>query len=60
VRPFDIEHADPVSRARTAAINSRAEQDPRTREAARAMTPEERLRAAIRLSREASRIRRVV
>jgi len=58
VRPFDVKHDDPVSLARTAAIRSRVEQDPQTREQMRAMSPSERLRLAFELSRSLTRLTR--
>jgi hypothetical protein len=57
VRPFDIRHDDPVSLARTAAIRSRIEQDPQTREEMRNMTPSQRLQLAFELSRSLTRLR---
>jgi hypothetical protein len=58
VRSFEVVHSDPASLARSAAVRSRAEQDPLTRDAAKAMTPADRLRAAFRVSRYAARLRR--
>ena len=59
MRPYDVKHDDPVSLARTAAIRARSEQDPLTREAARGMTPSERLERAVAISRELARLERV-
>jgi len=56
VTPFDVHHHDPLPVARAAAVSSRAEQDPRTRDRARTMTRAQRLREGFALSRFASRI----
>lgn len=53
---YDVDHRDPRPVARTAALRSGREQDPRTRAHARGMTMEERLRAGFELCRAASLI----
>jgi hypothetical protein len=57
MRPFDVEHRDPAALGRSAAVRSRTEQDPLTREDAKRLTPAQRLRAGFELSRFASRLR---
>lgn len=55
--PFVVEHPDPHSRARRAAVGSPREQDPLTRQHARRLMMTERLRQGFALSRTASRLR---
>jgi hypothetical protein len=57
VARYDVEHHDPHPVARAAAIRSKRELDPRTRDDWRRMSTGERLAAAIQLSRTASLIR---
>jgi hypothetical protein len=57
MRPCDVHHRDPLPLARSAALASGREQDPRTRADARAMSMAERMRAGFELSRFASRVR---
>lgn len=57
MRPCDVTHEDPSALARSAAVRSAREQDPRTRAAARAMDMSERLGVGLELSRIASTLR---
>jgi hypothetical protein len=57
MRPFDVPHRDPAPLARAAAVRSRAELDPATREHAKRLTSAERLREGFALGAFAARLR---
>jgi hypothetical protein len=58
VAVFDVAHADPVARARAAAVRSSSERERAVRDRAAGQTMADRLREGFRLARFADRLRR--